>query len=47
VPTLSPGETVADLMASDVDFDPDVAAARGANFIQLTQLAVEHLMGAR
>lgn len=47
VPTLSPGETVADLMESDADFDPDATAARGANFIQLTQLAVEHLMGAR
>jgi xylose isomerase len=46
-PTLSPGETVADLMASDADFDPDVAGARGANFVQLTQLMVEHVLGAR
>ena len=47
IPTLAPGETVAELLASDGDFDPDATGARGANFIQLTQLAVEHLMGAR
>jgi xylose isomerase len=47
VPTLRPGETVAELLASDGDFDPEATGARGANFIQLTQLAVEHLMGAR
>ena len=46
-PTLSAGETVADLRASDADFDPDAVGARGANFIQLTQLMVEHVMGAR
>ncbi|MCP2326770.1 xylose isomerase [Hamadaea flava] len=46
-PTLGAGETVADLMASDADFDPDAAGARGANFVQLTQLMVEHVLGAR
>ncbi len=47
VPTLGPGETVADLVAGDAGFDPDAAGARGANFVQLTQLMVEHLIGAR
>ena len=47
VPTLGPGETVANLMAGDSGFDPDAAGARGANFVQLTQLMVEHLIGAR
>jgi len=46
-PTLADGETVADLRASDADFDADAVGARGANFIQLTQLMVEHVMGAR
>jgi len=46
-PTLGAGETVADLMASDADFDPDAAGARGANFVQLTQLMVEHVLGSR
>jgi xylose isomerase len=47
VPTLSEGESIADLRAADADFDPEAAGARGANFIQLNQLAVEHAMGAR
>ncbi|NUT22619.1 MAG: xylose isomerase [Hamadaea sp.] len=46
-PTLGAGETVADLMAGDADFDPVAAGARGANFVQLTQLMVEHVLGAR
>jgi xylose isomerase len=49
-PTLGAGETHADLLADRTafeDFDPDVAGARGKGFVQLTQLAVEHLMGAR
>ncbi|NUR72016.1 MAG: xylose isomerase, partial [Hamadaea sp.] len=41
------GETVADLRAGDADFDPAAACARGANFVQLTQLMVEHVLGAR
>ncbi|WP_412538268.1 xylose isomerase [Longispora sp. K20-0274] len=50
VPTLSPGETTADLLADRTaweDFDPDAAAARGYAYTQLEQLAVEHLLGAR
>lgn len=44
-PTMSPGETL-----DDLSFEPQEAdrlAARGYGFIQLSQLAVEHLMGAR
>jgi xylose isomerase len=50
VPTLSPGETVADLRADRSafeDFDPDKAAERGYGFARLSQLAVEHVLGAR
>jgi xylose isomerase len=49
-PTLAEGETYADLLADRTafeDFDPDVAGARGCAYIQLDQLAVEHLIGAR
>ncbi|WP_034593887.1 xylose isomerase [Hamadaea tsunoensis] len=48
--TLGAGETVADLLADKTafeDFDVDAAGAEGANFVQLTQLAIEHLLGAR
>jgi xylose isomerase len=45
VPTLAPGETLADLAADD--FDPDVAAERGFHFSRLNQLAIEHLLGVR
>jgi xylose isomerase len=47
IPTLGEGESIADLRAADADFDPAATGARGANFVQLTQLAVEHLLGAR
>jgi xylose isomerase len=50
VPTLGEGETLADLVADKTafeDFDADALATRGANIIQLTQLAVEHILGAR
>jgi xylose isomerase len=50
VPTLAAGETLADLLADETafeKFDADATGARGANFVQLTQLAVEHLLGAR
>ncbi|MBP2326278.1 xylose isomerase [Kibdelosporangium banguiense] len=50
VPTLSPGESVADLRADRSafeDFDPDKAAERGYGFARLSQLAVEHVLGAR
>jgi len=46
-PTLSPGETVADLRAADADFDPDAVGARGYGFVELSQLAIEHALGAR
>jgi xylose isomerase len=46
-PTLSPGETVADLRAADADFDADKAGERGYGYVRLGQLALEHLMGAR
>ncbi|WP_156756783.1 xylose isomerase [Actinokineospora pegani] len=45
-PTLSAGETAADLLAGE-DVDPAVAAERGYGFVALAQLATEHLLGAR
>jgi xylose isomerase len=50
VPTMSPGETPADLRADRSafeDFDLDKAAERGYGFAKLSQLAVEHVLGAR
>jgi len=47
LPTLSRRETVADLRASDAEFDPDAVGARGYGFVRLSQLALEHLVGAR
>jgi xylose isomerase len=49
-PTLAAGEDVHALLADRSafeDFDADSAAARGFGFVQLNQLAVEHLLGAR
>jgi len=49
-PTLAAGETAADLLADRSafeDFDVDTAGARGLGAVHLTQLAVEHLLGAR
>ncbi|NUR59187.1 MAG: xylose isomerase [Catenulispora sp.] len=49
-PTLNAGESYTDLLADRSafeDFDPEVAGARGKGFVQLTQLAVEHLLGSR
>jgi xylose isomerase len=49
-PTLAPGESYDDLLADRSayeDFDVDGAAARGLGAVHLTQLAVEHLLGAR
>jgi xylose isomerase len=48
--TLDAGETLADLRAdpsSFTGFDPDAAGQRGYGFVQLNQLALEHLLGAR
>ena len=50
VPTLAPGESLADLLADRSafeDFDADKAGERGYGFVQLHQLALEHLTGAR
>jgi xylose isomerase len=44
-PTLSPGESLADVRAEELD--PDAVGARGYGFVRLAQLAVEHLLGAR
>jgi xylose isomerase len=49
VPTLSPGESYADLLVDSSayeDFDPDTIGARGYGFVHLNQLAVEHLLRA-
>ncbi|WP_144120038.1 xylose isomerase [Catellatospora sichuanensis] len=50
VPTLGAGETYTELLAdrsSFEDFDVDAQAAKGGAFVQLNQLALEHLLGAR
>ncbi|MGY1823041.1 xylose isomerase [Geodermatophilus sp. SYSU D00079] len=49
-PTLAENESYEDLLAdrgSFEEFDVDAAAARGAGAVRLSQLAVEHLLGAR
>ena len=49
-PTLNEGETAADLLADRSafeDFDADKVAERGYGFVRLSQLALEHLTGAR
>jgi xylose isomerase len=49
-PTLSPGESYADLLADRSafeDFDADAVGERGYGFGRLDQLAIEHLLGAR
>ena len=50
IPTLAPGESYENLLADRSayeDFDADAVAQRGYNFVQLDQLAIEHLLGAR
>jgi len=49
-PTLGEGESIEELLADRSafeDFDVDAAAARGAGAVRLSQLAVEHALGAR
>jgi xylose isomerase len=49
-PTLAPGESYDNLLADRSafeDFDADGTGARGYGFVQLDQLAVEHVLGAR
>jgi xylose isomerase len=45
VPTLLPGETLAQLRAEEIDIE--TVAARGMAFERLDQLAMEHLLGIR
>jgi len=45
LPTLAPGESVADLRAEE--FDVAAAAERGFGFERLDQLAIDHLLGVR
>jgi len=50
IPTMAPGESIADLLADPAafeEFDADAAGARGYGFVALNQLALEHLLGAR
>jgi xylose isomerase len=50
VPTLSDGESYAELLADPASFEQfnvEAAGARGYNFVALNQLALEHLLGAR
>ncbi|OZM71750.1 xylose isomerase [Amycolatopsis antarctica] len=44
-PTLNEGESIADLLATEDGFDPDIAAERDFGFVRLQQLALEHLIG--
>jgi xylose isomerase len=49
-PSMAAGETVSDLLADRgayEDYDYEKAGARGYGFVQLNQLAIEHLLGAR
>ena len=41
----STGESVADFLAADDDFDPNKAGERDYGFVRLQQLALEHLIG--
>ncbi len=50
VPTLGPGETVADLLtdrSAFEEFDVEKAGARGYGYARLNQLVVDHALGAR
>jgi xylose isomerase len=50
LPTLAKGETYSDLLrdrSAFEDFKADATAARGCAFVQLNQLAIEHLLKAR
>ncbi|AHH96692.1 xylose isomerase [Kutzneria viridogrisea] len=46
IPTLRRGETYRDLLA-DNEFDPRAAGEKGYGFVELSQLALEHALGAR
>jgi xylose isomerase len=50
VPTMAEGESYTNLLddrSAYEDFDVESVAARGCQFTQLDQLAVEHVLGAR
>ena len=50
LPTRGEGESLEDLLADRSafeDFDADTAGQRGYGYVRLSQLAVEHLLGAR
>jgi xylose isomerase len=50
IPTLGPGETVADLLADRSafeEFDVEKAGTRGYGYARLNQLVVDHALGAR
>jgi len=50
LPTLSAGESVADLLADESaleSFDADKAGEHSYAFVHLNQLAVEHALGGR
>ncbi|HIT76357.1 MAG TPA: xylose isomerase [Candidatus Avipropionibacterium avicola] len=44
-PTLDAGESIADFLAREEDFDVTAAAERDYGFVRLNQLALEHLIG--
>ena len=44
-PTLAPGESVADFLASEEPFDVDAAAERDYHYVDLHQKALMHLIG--
>ena len=49
-PTLAPGESISDLLADRSafeSFDADTLGVKGYGFVRLSQLALEHLLGAR
>jgi xylose isomerase len=49
-PTLSPAESIHDLIADPSafeEFDAEAAGRRGYGFVRLNQLGIEHLLGAR
>ena len=44
VPTLAEGESVADFLATEEEFDADAAGAREYRFVELYQAALRHLI---
>ncbi len=49
-PTLAPDESISDLLADRSafeSFDADTLGVKGYGFVRLSQLALEHLLGAR